>query len=152
MSQSKNNKPVKGWSKIVKKLNVLDEFREIGFEFPDDNPTSKGYVSCWAYDRPHGDSPSAGVNINTGWYKDHGGTGQGAYLYQLRSHLGYSASVEDAIKYYASKTGMGDEIADHLQSQMYAEDQVSDRDFNPVIVHRFFERRPEILPEVLIVY
>lgn len=149
MSSSQKPRALKGWAKIASKLNIVDEFKELGFEFPNENVSQKGYVSCWAYDRPHGDSASAGVNVKTGWYKDHGGTSQGAYLYQMRSFMGLCATSEDAVKYYAAKAGMVDQIADHLQAQVYAQDQVLDDDFNPVLAIEYFKRMPEVTQDAV---
>lgn len=158
MSKSANRvrRSAKGWGSITKELDICREFSELGVEIVQDHPTPKGYVACWAYDRPHGDSPSAGINVNTGWYRDHGGSGDGLYLYELRHRIGIAATVEDSLKYYAIKAGKIDELSVELHARAYAEQNVetfgwqSDRPFGGHIgCHTFFDRYPGISAEIL---
>lgn len=154
--ENKVRRSAKGWSAIAKELDIAKEFRELGVEIVQDHPTPKGYVACWAYDRPHGDSPSAGINVKTGWYRDHGGGGDGMYLYELRHRMGRSPSIEDALKYYAIRAGKIDELSVELHARAYAEQNVETFGWDPdhpfgghIGSHTFFQRYPGISAEIL---
>lgn len=138
----------KGWSKIVKKLNVRQEAEELGIVFVG-NETAKSYVGCWAVDRPQGDSASAGVNLKSGWYKDHGGTGLSGYLYQIAVVMGRFPNEEEALIYYAQKADAVEELAAALQGAAYNRDAVKILGWQPVLMVPFFQRYPTITPEAV---
>ena len=65
----------------------------------------KGFVTCKAHGRPD-NSPSAAINVNTGWYNDLGGTGEKASLFSMAETLNAFPTWKDAKKHYAELVGI----------------------------------------------
>jgi hypothetical protein len=91
---------------ILAGLNLAQEFSALGIELTANNlAPDDGWVECWAWSRPHGDSPSAAVNVRTGWYRDLGGTGQKLSFWDLLVALGKFTDWKSARDAYAKKVG-----------------------------------------------
>lgn len=131
----------KGWTRIAKKLDIRAEAEELGIEFIGE-ASGKGYLTCWAYDRPHGDSASAGMNLESGWYKDHGGSGEGCYLYQLAAKMGKFTSPDQALFYYAEKVDLTSQIAASIAHRNQTLASVATRPLSEIAVRRLARLYP----------
>lgn len=62
---------------ILAATNIEQEYTSIlGDRVVGRSANANGWITCWAINRPRGNSPSAAFNIRTGVYKDHGGGGE----------------------------------------------------------------------------
>lgn len=96
-------------SEILSKTNIISECESLGIEFTDSTflgPGESGKMTCWAFDRPHGNSPSAFVNADTGHYHDSGGVGQNLTFWELAAALKPHSDWRAARKHYADRAGV----------------------------------------------
>ena len=99
---------------LLTKLNIIEEYESLGVEFTTDKMSSQGYMTCWAKNRPHGNSPNAGVKADGGAghgrYSDlggkHGGD-QSLSFFDFAAKYGPHKDWREAQQHYASKAGMG---------------------------------------------
>ncbi len=91
---------------ILSRINFVDAYKSLGVDFVSDTPDAKGWVKCWAYGRPHGDSPSAGVNVRNGKYHDFGGTHEHISIFDFCVTYGKFVDFRAARDFYAEQTGV----------------------------------------------
>lgn len=91
---------------ILRGLDIAAEYRALGVELVGAGGDGKEWVSCWAYGRPHGDSPSAEINVVTGRYKDFGGDGRNVSLWDFAAFTGRFADWKEARNFFANKAGI----------------------------------------------
>ena len=96
--------------KILAKLDIASEYQALGIELTSDRPNAGGWLACWAIDRPHGNNPSAAINVGEGElrgrYVDRGGNGDSFGLWDFAAKYGGAASWKDARKEFAKKAGL----------------------------------------------
>lgn len=96
---------------VLSNMDIRAEAVAIGIEFTATEPNADGWLTCWAFDRPHGDSPNAGVNVASdngalGRYHDFGGDGEKLSFFDLAAKLGKFPDWQAALKHYAEGTGV----------------------------------------------
>jgi hypothetical protein len=104
------------WAKfeaeIIAALDIEAECRSLGVEFTSNQPNKDGWLPCWAFDRPHGNSASAAVNVGDapglrGRYRDLGGNGKRLSFWDLCTERGTFPDWRAARSSYATKVGIG---------------------------------------------
>src|SRR4051812_9705367 len=93
---------------LLQKIDVEGEFRSMGVDFTGTRPSPSGWLSCWARDRPHGNSPSAACNIGDGpargRYRDMGGECLSLSFWDFVAQFGtYGGTWQDARLHFARK-------------------------------------------------
>jgi len=83
-------------NEIIARLDIIAVYRGMGIDFVADSPNGSGWVSCWAVGRPHGDSPSAAVNVKSGVYHDFGGLNDRLNLFKFAETYGGHSSWSSA--------------------------------------------------------
>ncbi|WP_339908276.1 DNA primase family protein [Symmachiella dynata] len=96
---------------VLSNMDIRAEAVAIGIEFTATEPNADGWLTCWAFDRPHGDSPNAGVNVASdngalGRYHDFGGDGEKLSFFDLAAKMGKFPDWQAALKHYAEGTGV----------------------------------------------
>ncbi len=71
---------------IIERLDIEAECRKLGVRFTSEKPGSGGFMCCYAVDRDE-NRPSAGVNVKTGSYTDHGNRENDRGFFDLVAHL-----------------------------------------------------------------
>jgi len=92
-------------SKIINQLDIKAECEHLGVQFAKDEPGEGGWLSCYAVDRED-KRPSAGVNVNSGWYTDHGNSDNDCSFFDLAARLSGFTDWRDAQKHYAEKVNV----------------------------------------------
>lgn len=90
--------------RILERLDLRAEFAALGVEIVGSTPGPKGYVECHAMGRDDR-TPSAGVNLETGRYKDFGGDGESLSFWDFCAAHGNFANWRAAREHFAAKTG-----------------------------------------------
>lgn len=129
---------------ILRALDIAAEYRALGVELVGSAGDGKEWVSCWAYGRPHGDSPSAEVNVKTGRYKDFGGDGVNMSFWDFAASTGLFADWRTARDHFAAKAG--------VETPKKKKTKRPDKDlnwlpWNEVLVGLWCLRKPPITPE-----
>jgi len=106
MARANRNRFDEQNTEILRGIDVAAEYRALGVEITGRRPNQKHWIECWAIDRPHGDSPSAAVNVITGRYIDKGGEGLSLSLWDFAESFGPYATWQEARKHYADKAGI----------------------------------------------
>jgi hypothetical protein len=77
---------------VLFKLDIRSVYESMGVRFTKSTPTAKGWLECWARDRPHGDHATAGVNVGNGpsrgYYQDMAGSGERLKLWDFAARYG----------------------------------------------------------------
>lgn len=102
--------------RILAALDLRAEFTTLGVEIVDDQPGPKGYVACRAVGRED-QTPSAGVNLQTGRYKDFGGDGESLGFFDFCAKHGGYAEWRAAREHFSRKTGVPLPTADTAKSK-----------------------------------
>lgn len=90
---------------ILAGLDLRAEFAALGVEIVGSAPGPKGYVECHAVGREDR-TPSAGVNLHTGRYKDFGGDGESLSFWDFCAAHGNFANWRAAREHFSRKTGV----------------------------------------------
>ncbi len=90
---------------ILAALDVAEEYSALGLDLNGSTPSSEGWIDCHAYGRDDRNA-SAGINVRTGRYKDHGGDGDNLSLWDFAVKCGRFADWKEARQYYADKVGV----------------------------------------------
>jgi len=139
--------------KILANLDILAEYQSFGVETTTDKPNAGGWVSCWAADRPHGNSPSAAINVGDselrGRYSDRGGNNERLNFWEFAAKYGSHQSWREARKEFAKKTGLSKQLP-KSDDEESLEDRLEFIPFwNPVLFRGLIARYPGITAEAL---
>lgn len=83
---------------------------------------ANGWITCWAINRPRGNSPSAAFNVRTGVYKDHGGGGECLSFFDFACRYGSppeGGSYEkwlDVVKHYAKLAKLSNRLPKKIRT------------------------------------
>lgn len=96
---------------ILDLLDIESAYRALGIQFTSSRPTGSGWLACWAIDRPHGNNPSAAVNVGNGEqrgrYRDLGGIGESLNLWEFAAKYGqFNNDWRAARKHYAEQANV----------------------------------------------
>ncbi len=95
---------------MIAATDIEAAYREFGIEITSQRPSKSGWLSCWALDRPHGNSPSAAINVSDGplrgRYRDLGGSGDSLSLFDAAEKFGSFGTWEDARREYAKRANL----------------------------------------------
>lgn len=91
---------------IISNLDIRREYENFGIKFTG-KTTSKGWAEAHAYGRDDS-TPSAGVNLETGVYKDF--TGSTMNIFDFMVHAGKASDWQDAQQQLAKTAGLGARI------------------------------------------
>ena len=93
-------------SQIISQLDIADEYESLGLRIPDKSKVgSSGFISCHAIDRAD-THPSAAINVNTGRYRDLGGSGQSLGFFDFAAKYGRFPDWRAARQHFAELVGM----------------------------------------------
>jgi len=90
---------------ILSGLDLRDTYAQLGVEITGQAPSESGWIEARAYGRDDR-TPSAAVNVRTGTYKDHGGDGVAAGIYEMAVRVGKFTDWKEARKHYAKVVGV----------------------------------------------
>lgn len=105
----------KSWSEInaavLAKVDVRTEYERLpGMEITGRQPNHTGWLACWALDRPHGNSPSAAINVGDGplrgRYIDRGGHNDSLSFWDAMVKFGDYKDWMEACRHYAKQVGL----------------------------------------------
>ncbi len=92
-------------NQILAALDLRQEFKALGLDITGREPGPDGWLECRAIDRDD-NTPSAAVNVQSGWYKDLGGSGQSLSFWDLAVALRKFPDWKTARDHYAAKAGL----------------------------------------------
>jgi hypothetical protein len=92
-------------AQILASLDLRQEFETLGLDVTGREPGPDGWLECRAIDRDD-NTPSAAVNVTSGWYKDLGGAGQSLSFWDLAVSLKRFPNWKTARDHYAAKAGL----------------------------------------------
>jgi hypothetical protein len=133
-------------------LDVAAVYESMGVEFTRASPNAKGWRECWARDRPHGDQPTAAVNVGTGpsrgYYQDMAGSGERLSLWEFAAKYGHGhRSWTEARAALAEQAGVpfpgGKKVA-------RPEDVLAFRPWSDTGAALWCRKKPPIVPESLL--
>lgn len=94
-------------AEIIARLDVRAEYAALGVQGLGAAPSAAGWIECLAYGR-NDTSPSAGINVQTGRYKDHSAGQQESNLslWDFAARTGRFTDWKAAQRHYAEKAGV----------------------------------------------
>lgn len=130
---------------IIAALDIAAEYAELGVESTAKQPSATGWVACWAINRPHGNAPSAGFNVQTGHYRDFGGTGEamGLFDFAARYDSKFNSDWREARKHYAKKTGLSRRLPKQDKEQRPIDSFEFKKTWNPALILGLLKKYPE---------
>lgn len=90
---------------ILSRLDVAGEFHALGVRFSKDHENASGWRECYAVDRDES-KPSAGVNVQNGYYFDQVGDDKGINLFDFAVKRGEHTDFNSALQHYKQKAGL----------------------------------------------
>lgn len=96
-------------AEVIARLNVRQEYEDLGVKFSTFTSNEKGFLSCYGIDRPSDDPdsrPSACVNVRTGMYLDKGLSEKGTGFFDFALAHGRFANWMEVIRHYAKQVGV----------------------------------------------
>src|SRR4051794_18143098 len=88
---------------VLPRLDIRAAHAAMRTEFTKDTPTAGGWLECWSRDRPHGDHPTAAVNVgggkDRGYYRDAAGSGERLDLLDYAVKYGGLRTLKGAIAF-----------------------------------------------------
>lgn len=142
--------PING--EIISALDIEAEYRELGVEVTSKAPNNRGWVQCKAISRPNERNPSAGFNVQTGYYRDFGGGGETLGLFDFAAKYGHFPDWREARKHYAKKTGLWRRLpkGDKKHTTDFSpQDAFQFLNWNSLAVIGFLKKHPEISEDAL---
>lgn len=135
---------------IIAALDIAAEYRELGVEITARQPSSSGWMSCWARNRPHGNEPSAGFNVHSGHYRDFGGEGEALGFFDFAARYGsFGGDWREARKHYAKKTGLHRRLPKKDQEQRPIDSFEFSRIWNSVLIFGLLKKYPQTTEEAI---
>jgi hypothetical protein len=138
---------------IVNALDIEAEYKALGVEATSRQPSQSGWVACWAVNRPHGNAPSAGFNVQNGYYRDFGGGGEALTFFDFaaRYHPSneFKGDWREARRFYAKKVGMSRRLPKKDQDQRPIDAFSFSRQWNSLLIMGLLKRYPETTEEAL---
>lgn len=134
---------------ILAALDIAAEYVDLGVDFTAREPSASGWLACWAKNRPHGNSPSAGVNVRTGVYKDHGAGGECLGLFDFAAKYGNFADWREARKHFAKKAGLARRLPKKDQEERPEDAFDWLKTWQPALVMGLLKKYPQFTDEAL---
>jgi len=129
---------------IIERLDLAAEFEAMGVQIAGRTPGPDGWISCHAVGREDR-SPSAGINIQTGQYKDHGGDGECMSFWEFAARHGGHGDWRAARKHFADKAGVEMPTA----TKAGPSEQLTIKPWNAAVVSLWCPHKPPITPEAV---
>jgi hypothetical protein len=132
--------------------DIRAAYESWGVEFVKSTPNAKGWLDCWARDRPHGDRPNAGVNVKDGYYKDHGGSAERLSLWEFGAKYGGFRDWRACRDHFAEKAGLtppGKNKKKAPDDRLAPEDYLQFLPWNDLNARLWAQKRPPIDAAVL---
>ena len=92
---------------IFDRLDISSEYQLLGLKVSNSISNQKGWLACNSIDRPEQRTPSAGINVRSGKYRDHRkDSSQSLNLFEFAVQYGTFSNYREARKHYAEKAGV----------------------------------------------
>ena len=133
-------------SKILESIDVRAEYANVGLRFPANaSVRESGWIQAYAIDRPDS-KPSAAIHVETGCYKDSGGTGRTLSFWDAMSEFGRHGGWLGAMRHFAKQ----ENVKLPKSYDETALDQVEIvGPITAIKVHKFLKKNPHISIEDL---
>lgn len=93
-------------SQILDKLDVVAEYVSLGLRITSDSPSASGWLACRSMDRED-KHPSAAINVETGFYCDHGSNKKASSFWKFVLDYGQGFNdYMDVLRHYGDKVGV----------------------------------------------
>lgn len=132
--------------RIIAGIDLQSEFAALGIDITAGEPKSDGWMECHAIGRDDV-NPSAAVNVQTGRYRDLGGTGDSFSLYDLAVHLKRFSRWQDARDHYASKAGVS--IEANGKAPRDPAEHLAFMNWNNGLASLWCRHKPGVTPEAI---
>lgn len=131
---------------LIDKANFVELYTEFGLEIVGTNPTASGWLTARSHEKFGGkdSSPSAGINIITGLYKDFR-TGRTLSIFDFMAEIGETTNYREAQKVLGQRF----QVKLPSLSKSHPEHGVVWKDWKDGLVEGFCKRKPPITLEGL---